>query len=82
MELHLVKTPSAAGIFGSDPYSREEIVAEMGASFLCSNVQIDYVLNLFTGKPNLKNAKSIRVEFVRFTPAQPIFPCPPKALFA
>ncbi|MFM9950915.1 MAG: ArdC family protein [Saprospiraceae bacterium] len=28
--------------FGSNPYSREEIVAEMGASFLCSSVQIDY----------------------------------------
>jgi antirestriction protein ArdC len=29
-------------IFGSNPYSREEIVAEMGASFLCSNAEIDY----------------------------------------
>jgi antirestriction protein ArdC len=29
-------------IFGSMPYSREELVAEMGASFLCSSVQIDY----------------------------------------
>lgn len=28
--------------FGSKPYSREELVAEMGASFLCSMVQIDY----------------------------------------
>src|SRR5690606_40795395 len=28
--------------FGSQPYSREELVAEMGASFLCSTVQIDY----------------------------------------
>jgi antirestriction protein ArdC len=28
--------------FGSKPYSREELVAEMGASFLCSNCQIDY----------------------------------------
>ncbi len=28
--------------FGSQPYSREELVAEMGASFLCSSVQIDY----------------------------------------
>lgn len=28
--------------FGSKPYSREELVAEMGASFLCSHVQIDY----------------------------------------
>jgi antirestriction protein ArdC len=28
--------------FGSKPYSREELVAEMGASFLCSSVQIDY----------------------------------------
>jgi antirestriction protein ArdC len=29
-------------IFGSIPYSREELVAEMGASFLCSSAQIDY----------------------------------------
>lgn len=28
--------------FGSMPYSREELVAEMGASFLCSSVQLDY----------------------------------------
>jgi len=28
--------------FGSQPYSREELVAEMGASFLCSSVQIDF----------------------------------------
>jgi antirestriction protein ArdC len=28
--------------FGSKPYSKEELVAEMGASFLCSSVQIDY----------------------------------------
>lgn len=28
--------------FGSKPYSREELLAEMGASFLCSSVQIDY----------------------------------------
>ena len=28
--------------FGSKAYSREELVAEMGASFLCSTVQIDY----------------------------------------
>lgn len=28
--------------FGSKPYSREELVAEMGASFLCSSAQIDY----------------------------------------
>ena len=28
--------------FGSNPYSREEILAEMGASFLCSSVNIDY----------------------------------------
>ncbi len=28
--------------FGNVPYSREELVAEMGASFLCSSVQIDY----------------------------------------
>lgn len=28
--------------FGSKPYSREELVAEMGASFLCSTLQIDY----------------------------------------
>lgn len=28
--------------FGSKPYSREELVAEMGASFLCSSVQIDF----------------------------------------
>lgn len=28
--------------FGSKPYSREELVAEMGASFLCSRVQIDF----------------------------------------
>lgn len=28
--------------FGSRPYSREELVAEMGASFLCSSVQIDF----------------------------------------
>ncbi len=28
--------------FGSMPYSREELVAEMGASFLCSSVQIDF----------------------------------------
>lgn len=29
-------------MFGSKPYSREELVAEMGASFLCSTAQIDY----------------------------------------
>jgi antirestriction protein ArdC len=29
-------------IYGSKPYSREELVAEMGASFLCSIVNIDY----------------------------------------
>ena len=29
-------------LFGTKPYSREELVAEMGASFLCSSVQIDY----------------------------------------
>ncbi|MBK6545720.1 MAG: DUF1738 domain-containing protein [Saprospiraceae bacterium] len=28
--------------FGGVPYSMEELVAEMGASFLCSSVQIDY----------------------------------------
>lgn len=28
--------------FRSKPYSKEELVAEMGASFLCSSVQIDY----------------------------------------
>ena len=28
--------------FGSKPYSHEELVAEMGASFLCSSVNIDY----------------------------------------
>ncbi|MEZ4927915.1 MAG: zincin-like metallopeptidase domain-containing protein [Saprospiraceae bacterium] len=28
--------------FGSRPYGREELVAEMGASFLCSSVNIDY----------------------------------------
>jgi antirestriction protein ArdC len=28
--------------FGSKPYSREELVSEMGASFLCSSVQIDF----------------------------------------
>ncbi len=28
--------------FGSKPYSREELVAEMGASFRCSSAQIDY----------------------------------------
>lgn len=28
--------------FGSVPYCREELVAEMGASFLCSMAQIDY----------------------------------------
>jgi len=28
--------------FGGIPYSKEELVAEMGASFLCSSVQIDY----------------------------------------
>ena len=28
--------------FGSKPYSREELVAELGASFLCSTAQIDY----------------------------------------
>ncbi|MBK8483854.1 MAG: DUF1738 domain-containing protein [Saprospiraceae bacterium] len=28
--------------FGSMHYSKEELVAEMGASFLCSSVQIDY----------------------------------------
>lgn len=28
--------------FGSKPYSKEELVAEMGASFICSSVQIDY----------------------------------------
>jgi antirestriction protein ArdC len=28
--------------FGSKLYSREELVAEMGASFLCSSVQIDF----------------------------------------
>lgn len=28
--------------FGSKSYSKEELVAEMGASFLCSSVQIDY----------------------------------------
>lgn len=28
--------------YGSQPYSREELVAEMGASFLCSTVQIDF----------------------------------------
>ena len=34
-----VMTPSQ---FGSKPYSREELVAEMAASFLCASVQIDY----------------------------------------
>lgn len=29
-------------LFGSKPYSREELIAEMGASFLCASVQIDY----------------------------------------
>lgn len=28
--------------FGSEPYSREELLAEMGASFLCSSAQIDF----------------------------------------
>ncbi len=28
--------------FGTTPYSKEELVAEMGASFLCSHSQIDY----------------------------------------
>lgn len=28
--------------FGSNKYAREELVAEMGASFLCSSVNIDY----------------------------------------
>jgi|GEM_PF-1258863 len=28
--------------FGSQPYSREELLAEMDASFLCSGVQIDF----------------------------------------
>lgn len=28
--------------FSSKPYNKEELVAEMGASFLCSSVQIDY----------------------------------------
>jgi len=28
--------------FGTKAYSREELVAEMGASFLCSSVQIDF----------------------------------------
>jgi antirestriction protein ArdC len=28
--------------FGTKPYSKEELVAEVGASFLCSSVQIDY----------------------------------------
>jgi antirestriction protein ArdC len=28
--------------FGTKPYSKEELVAEIGASFLCSSVQIDY----------------------------------------
>lgn len=28
--------------FGSKPYSKEELVAEMGASFLCSSLQIDF----------------------------------------
>lgn len=28
--------------FGTIPYSKEELVAEMGASFLCSHTQIDY----------------------------------------
>ena len=28
--------------FGSKPYSREELLAEMAASFLCASVQIDY----------------------------------------
>jgi len=28
--------------FGSIPYGREELVAEMGASFLCASVNIDY----------------------------------------
>jgi antirestriction protein ArdC len=28
--------------FGGMPYSKEELVAELGASFLCSSVQIDY----------------------------------------
>ena len=34
-----VMTPQ---LFGTKPYSREELVAEMGASFLCSSVHIDY----------------------------------------
>ena len=29
-------------VFGTKPYGREELVAEMGASFLCSSVNIDY----------------------------------------
>jgi len=27
---------------GRQPYSQEEMVAEMGASFLCSNAQVDF----------------------------------------
>ncbi len=29
-------------VYGTKPYGREELVAEMGASFLCSTAQIDY----------------------------------------
>ena len=29
-------------VFGTKPYGREELVAEMGASFLCSSAQIDF----------------------------------------
>jgi antirestriction protein ArdC len=32
----------APQIFGSKPYRREEPVAEMGASFLCSSLNIDH----------------------------------------
>lgn len=31
-----------ATAFGSISYSHEELIAEVGASFLCSKVQIDY----------------------------------------
>ena len=33
-------TPDARGTFGSDPHSREELVAEMGAAFLCGHCDI------------------------------------------
>ena len=35
------KEVTEAGRFGTDPYSREELVAEMGAAFLCGNCEIE-----------------------------------------